>query len=228
MEPFNIDTTLRLFERYCRSEAHHFVHVSTGLVYRLQGRPIREDDPVETWQPYAATKAAADMLLQAAAVEYGRTLTIVRPFAFTGSGDFLPRLFPSLFHAAASGTPFSMTPGNQVRDFCAVADIARAIVLCVDHTPATQIEKFNLGGGVPMSLRQWVESVCSDLALEVEVQIGKIAFPAHDPMHLVADIGRAERFLGWRPTTRLSFAAWELAHEIAAGLAMRKPERSLC
>jgi UDP-glucose 4-epimerase len=227
MEHFNVDATVRLFEQYCRSGATHFIHVGTGLVYRPQERPIREDDPVETLQPYAATKAAADLLLQAAAVECGRPLTIVRPFAFTGSGDFLPRLFPGLFHAAASGTAFAMTPGLQVRDFCALADIARAIVLCVDHSPATIIEKFNLGGGLAMTLRQWVASVCSELEIDVEIQLGGLPYPPFDAMYLVADIERAEKLLDWRPMVRVSYAAWELAREIAPELPMRKPERFL-
>lgn len=224
---FNVGTTLRLFESYCRSQASHFIHISTGRVYLEQGRPIRESDPVETLHPYAASKAAADMLLQAAALESGRRLTIVRPFAFTGLRDFQPRLFPSLLHAAAAGAPFPMTAGDQVRDFCAASDIARAIILCMDRSPIAQLEKFNLGGGVAMTVRQWIETVCADLELPVQVQFGQIAGPAHDPRHLVANVEAARNKLGWYPTTRLAFAVWELAREIAPGLSLRRPECSL-
>jgi len=224
---FNVGATLRLYESYCRSQASHFIHISTGRVYLEQGRPIRESDPVGTLHPYAASKAAADLLLQAAALESGRRLTIIRPFAFTGLRDFQPRLFPSLLHAAAARTPFPMTAGDQVRDFCAAEDIARAIILCMDSSPDAQIEKFNLGGGVPMTVRQWIETVCADLELPVQVQFGQIAGPPHDSMHLVADVEAAKNELGWHPTTRLSYAVWELAREIAPELSLRKPECSL-
>lgn len=225
---FNVDTTLRLFSGYCKSRASHFINISTGMVYRDQGRPLQESDPVETLQPYAASKAAADLMLQAAAVESGRRLTIIRPFGFTGLQDFRPRLFPGLIHAAAAREPFLMTAGDQIRDFCAVEDIARAIILCVDRVSETQIEKFNLGSGVPMSVRQWVETVCSDLELQVEAQFGQISYPPHDPRHLVADVSAARHLLGWFPKTRLSYAVWELAQEVAPDLPLRKPERFLC
>jgi nucleoside-diphosphate-sugar epimerase len=223
---FNVGTTLRLFESYCRSQASHFIHVSTGRVYLEQRRPIHENDPVGTLHPYAASKAAADLLLQAAALASGRRLTIVRPFAFTGLRDFEPRLFPSLFHAAAARAPFPMTAGSQVRDFCAAADIARAVLLCVERTFVVQIERFNLGGGVPRTVRQWIETVCAELELTVEVQFGQIAGPPHDPTYLVADIEEARNKLGWSPKTPLSYAVWELAREAAPGLPLRKPECS--
>jgi nucleoside-diphosphate-sugar epimerase len=82
---FNVEATLRLFEAYCASSARHFIYISTGLVYREQGRPLVESDPIENLHPYGASKAAADLLLQSAAVEFNRSVTIVRPFAFTGS-----------------------------------------------------------------------------------------------------------------------------------------------
>jgi UDP-glucose 4-epimerase len=225
---FNVETTLRLFESYCVSRASHFIHISTGLVYREQGRPIRENDPVETLHRYGVTKLAAELLLEATAVEFNRRLTIIRPFAFTGLRDFRPRLFPSLIHAAAAGEQFPMTAGDQIRDFCAVEDIARAIVLCIDRVPQSPIEKFNLGGGIPMSVRQWVESVCSELELTVPARFGQIEHPANDPSHLVADVRAARELLGWNPTTRLSYAVWELAQEIAPELPLRQPERFLC
>jgi nucleoside-diphosphate-sugar epimerase len=225
---FNVETTLRLFESYCASRAAHFIHVSTGLVYRQQGRPIRESDPMQTLHPYGASKAAADLLLQAAAVEFGRSLTIVRPFAFTGVSDFRPRLFPSLIHAASVREPFAMTAGEQIRDFCAAEDIAQAIVLCVDRVPEIQIEEFNLGGGVPISVRRLVETVCSELSLDVKIQFGQSTLQSYDPMHLVADISTARQTLGWHPTTRLSYAVWELAQEMAPELSLRKPERFPC
>jgi nucleoside-diphosphate-sugar epimerase len=224
---FNVETTLRLFESYCLSRVSHFIHVGTGLVYRPQGRPIRESDPVETLHPYGASKAAADLLLQAAAVEFGRTLTIIRPFGFTGLQDFRPRLFPSLLHAALAREPFAMTSGEQIRDFCAVEDIAQAIVLSIDRVPEAQIEKFNLGGGGATRVRQLVETVCSELGLQVQIQFGQNPSPPYDPAYLVADISAARQALGWYPTTRLSYAVWELAQEMAPELSLQKPERSL-
>jgi nucleoside-diphosphate-sugar epimerase len=225
---FNVETTLRLFEIYCQSKARHFIYISTGLVYREQGRPLMESDPIENLHPYGASKAAADLLLQAAAVEFNRSVTIVRPFAFTGIEDAPRRLFPSLLHSAAEKKPFSMTSGKQVRDFCAVEDIARAILLCIQKQPCKQIEKYNLGSGLELSVHDLVLSVCAELGLDLDVQFGANPHPPHEPMHLVADISRAARELHWTPYTRLSYAVWELAQQIVPQLQLREPERRTC
>lgn len=225
---FNVEATLRLFEAYCGSTARHFVYVSTGLVYREQGRPLTEEDPIESFHPYGASKAAADLLLQAAAVEFDRPLTIVRPFAFTGLQDFEPRLFPSLLRAAVSTQTFLMTSGDQIRDFCAVEDIARGVIEIASQSPQQITEKFNLGAGVGKTLQQIVKEVVEDLGLAVRVEFGSIDSPEHDPRNLVADINKAKRVLDWAPATRLSYAVWELAQELFPALSVREPERWLC
>ncbi len=56
---FNVESTMRLFQMNCRFDHHsRFIYISTGLVYREQGRPLTEDDPIETLHPYGASKAA--------------------------------------------------------------------------------------------------------------------------------------------------------------------------
>lgn len=162
---FNVEATLRLFEICCELECSHFIYISSGLVYRGQGRPLRETDPLETLHPYGASKAAADLLLKAAAVEFNHSLTILRPFAFTGLQDFPPRLFPSLVRAAVSGKSFGMSSGDQIRDFCSAEDVARGILRCIDRPPEALIETFNLGSGLALSLRELVGNVCSELEL---------------------------------------------------------------
>jgi len=37
----------------------HFIHIINGLAYKDQGRPLREDDPLETLHPYGASKVEA-------------------------------------------------------------------------------------------------------------------------------------------------------------------------
>ena len=198
------------------------------MVYRPMARPLHESDAVATLQPYAASKAEADRLLQEAASRRRRRLTIIRPFGFTGVRDFRPRLFPSLIHAAAAGEPMPMTGGEQLRDFCAADGVADAIRRCIVRDSGDCLETFNLGGGTALSVRTWVETVCSELGLSVPFLFGRIPYGPHDSMVLTADSEAARRKLGWQPDRRLSYAVWELAQEMAPGLPIRKPERFQC
>ena len=227
MMSFNVETTLRLFEIYSTLPAKHFIYISTGLVYREQGRPLREDDSIESLQPYGASKAAADCLLQAAAVEFGKAVTILRPFAFTGLQDGGDRLFPAMLRASCSGTPFPMSAGDQIRDFCAVEDVAGAVLLCIERGPLHLINKFNLGSGIAGTIKQLAERVCGELGLQLEIQFGARSRLPLEPMHLVPDICAAREILGWQAQTNLAFAVWELAQDSFPQLKLRKPERRI-
>lgn len=223
---FNVESTMRLFQMNCRFDHHsRFIYISTGLVYREQGRPLTEDDPIETLHPYGASKAASDAMLQAAAAEFERPLTIIRPFAFTGPHDGGRRLFPLILDAAVNRRALDLTAGTQIRDFCAVDDIADAVFRTIEKGQDGLIEKYNLGSGRSLPLKSLILEVCEELGLEVELNFGPISMHPYEPHHLVADSRRATEQLGWRASTRLSYAVWELAQQFAPTLKLARPER---
>lgn len=223
---FNVVSTMRLFQMNCRL-AHdtHFIYVSTGLVYREQKRPLTEEDPIETLHPYGASKAASDALLEAAAAEFKRTLTILRPFAFTGKHDGGHRLFPLILEAARENRSQGLSAGLQVRDFCSVSDIADAVLRVLDWERDTLIEKLNLGSGISLPLRALIENVCHELELRVDLRFGESEMHPYEPQYSVANISKAQSVLGWKPRTRLSHSVWELAQEIAPRLQLKCPEK---
>jgi UDP-glucose 4-epimerase len=219
----NVSATIALFQATCDIPDCHFIHISTGLVYSSQARPCREHDPIDTLHPYGASKAAADCLLRAGAERMKRHLTVVRPFSFTGLHDGGDRLFPSLLRAAAEGRPFLMSAGTQIRDFCAVQDVAQAIVMVLEEGTLPGRDVFNIGSGKSISLRGIVASVCRQLGMDVELRLGALPFHPQEPMQLVADIHLAQS-LGWQPRTNLAYAVWQLARSQFPMLAVKEPE----
>lgn len=220
----NVSASIALFEASCEVDYCHFVHMSTGLVYGEQSRPCREGDPIDTLHPYGASKAAADCLLRAGAERLKRHLTVLRPFSFTGLHDGGDRLFPSLLRCALKREPFSMSAGTQIRDFCAVQDVAEAVCLILEEGILPGRDVFNLGSGQSISLRGIVASVCRQLGLDVELRLGDMPFHPYEPMNLVADIHLATS-LGWQPRTNLAFAVWQLAQSQFPELQVSQPEQ---
>ncbi len=218
---FNVTMTLRLFE--AATEAR-FILISSGLAYKPQGRPLSEDDPLESLHPYGSTRAAADLLLRAAALSAGRPLTVVRPFSFTGLDDGGGRLFPALLSAAMRREAFPLTAGQQARDFCAVQDVAEAVVAVLRRESECPIEVFNIGSGVCATIRETVEAVCQALGLAVDLQFGAQPYPPQEPMHLVADTTMARRVLGWQARTSLAYAVWQLARSQFPNLEVHCPQ----
>jgi UDP-glucose 4-epimerase len=218
----NVSATLDLFRATCELRNCHFINISTGLVYGQQERPCRESDAVNTLHPYGATKAAADCLLRSAAERLNRQVTIVRPFSFTGLHDGGDRLFPALLQAATDGKTMKMSPGTQLRDFCAVQDVAEAVCLIVEQGDHPGRDIFNVGSGLSISLGRIVHSVATQLSLDVEIEFGARPFHSLEPMQLVADISRAQA-LGWRPKTNLAYAVWQLAKKDFPKLMVSQP-----
>jgi nucleoside-diphosphate-sugar epimerase len=190
---------------------------------------LREEDALDTQHPYGASKAAADILVRSAAAEFGVPLTVFRPFSFSGPGDTSSRLFPSMLRAAAEKRPFHMTSGQQVRDHCAVGDIAhgvsRAILQAAEASKSARI--YNLGGGSTMPLRPLVESVVEELGLTLDLSFGERELTRFEPKHLVADTARAQAELGWHPRLNLAYAIWQLAQESFPSLNLKQPTQWL-
>jgi UDP-glucose 4-epimerase len=228
MVHFNVDFTLRLFELVSACPGCHFIHISTGLAYRSTGAPLRETAALDNSHPYGASKAAADILLRSAAVEFGVPLTLLRPFSFTGVRDNRARLFPSLLRAAVDKQVLPLSPGNQVRDFCSANDIARAILLAVNcPPPAKEPAVYNIGSGRSIELRQLITQIVDELKIPVDLKFGLRPYGAFEPMHLVADIAHARRGLQWSPRHNLAHAVWQLAQASFPSLKLKQPQEFL-
>jgi UDP-glucose 4-epimerase len=223
----NVELPARLAEAASALDGCHFVQISSGLAYKDQGRLLREDDPLGTTHSYGASKAEAEKRLESIAQDRHLHLTILRPFSFTGEGDFGTRLFPSLLRSALERKPFEMSAGNQVRDHASVNDIARGAIAAALTRSDDQVRVFNLGSGDTRNLRELVLSVVHALNIDVDLRFGAREYSPHEQMFMAADVTRASRELGWKPKEKIAQAVWELARSSFPSLKidMSKPTR---
>jgi nucleoside-diphosphate-sugar epimerase len=168
-------------------------------------------------------------LVRAVAADTRLPLTVIRPFSFSGKGDAGTRLFPSILHAAALAQPAELSSGEQIRDHCAVNDIARGVLLAIArHSPGSNRgDIFNLGSGRTEALRQVIEGVVEELGLDVSLAFGARSPAPFEPQFLAADISHAQQELGWRPEINFAHAVWELARESFPTLKLREPKKHL-
>lgn len=226
---FNVNVSIDLCELVSKIPDCRFIFISTGLVYRDQGRALREEDPIDTLHPYGASKAAADVLVRAAAAEFNVPLTVLRPFSFTGLWDDGARLFPSILRAAAEGRPMALSPCDQLRDHCSARDIAAGIYAAFRSTRQNQRggDVYNLGSGSMQPLRRTIEQVISEIGLRVELNFGAAGYGKYEPKVLVADTEAAKAQLGWTPRHNLAHAVWQLARESFPTLDVIEPAELL-
>ena len=120
---------------------------------------IPPDAPLEPVNGYGASKAAASVALLTLARERSLELALLRPFQAFGEGQHESNFWPSLRAAALAGRDFPMTPGEQVRDYQPVEDVAAAFLDAATTLPLIPGEPLvqNVGSGDTQTLADFAE-----------------------------------------------------------------------
>jgi UDP-glucuronate 4-epimerase len=197
----NVTGTVHWLEAASRLEPRpRFIYASSSSVYgdRVDG-PFRETDPVDLpVSPYAATKRACELMAHTYHHLYGLPVTGLRFFTAFG-----PRNRPDLAIAKFTrlidqGSPVPMYgDGTSRRDYTYIDDIVDGIVRAVGNCSGWHL--YNLGHSDPIALGEMIEAIA--LALGKPARIEKQPEQSGDVRQTFADLERASRELGYRPTT---------------------------
>jgi GDP-4-dehydro-6-deoxy-D-mannose reductase len=183
--------------------------VSSSEVYGWAGRealPAREELPVRPVSPYAASKAAAEIV--AFQMFRGRKLEVIvaRPFNHTGPGQtanfVVPALAQQVAAAAASAAPSIRTGNLDVnRDISDVRDVVVAYRLLLEKGRPGQV--YNVCSGRAVSIRSVAERLVELSGLDIPIRVDPDRVRPVDVPDLWGDPGRLESECGWEPAYSL-------------------------
>lgn len=130
-----------------------FIQISTDEVYgSVQEGRSTEADPLRPASPYAASKSAADLLVQSYSHSFAVPSRIIRPSNCYGTRQHPEKLIPKAVKHLALGRPIPIHEGgNATRCWLDVKDCASAILTVLEKGSDGQI--YNVGGNVEMSVR---------------------------------------------------------------------------
>lgn len=197
----NIQATQRLLEAVVQSPVRHFLHISTSSVY---GRFATGDEraPLAPISPYGITKLAAEHLVQAYAANYGLRATILRLFSVYGPRQRPDMGYNIFIHAFLEGRTITVDgDGTDSRSNTFVRDCAEGLILAFEQPERSGGETFNIGGGQEVNVNQ-VLAILEELTGK-EAQVVHGPARAGDQRRTVADIGKAQRLLGYAPQTAI-------------------------
>ena len=181
--------------------------------------PLTERSPVHPASPYAASKAAAELVAIQAAEGFGQDVVVVRPFNHIGPGQspaFAVSAFAQRIVQAERLGSTSLIVGNLTsrRDFTDVRDVVAAYRLLALSGVAGTV--YNVCSGIDRSM----EDVVTSLLERSEVDGDLVVDPALlRPVDVPVLLGSAERLFratGWTPTVAFSqtlddvLASWRL------------------
>ncbi|KRB86459.1 Vi polysaccharide biosynthesis protein VipB/TviC [Sphingomonas sp. Root710] len=190
-----------------------FVYASSSSVYGDEPNlPKVEERTGRVLSPYALTKLHNELYAEVYRRSYGFGSIGLRYFNVFG-----PRQDPNGAYAAVIPRwTAAMIGGEQVvingdgetsRDFCFVANAVQANLRAALFGPAGEALALNVAVGDRTSLNQLFELLRDGLAghgVSYDHAATYAAFRAGDVRHSLADIGAAERLIGYRPTHRIS------------------------
>ncbi|RUL86171.1 GDP-mannose 4,6-dehydratase [Tautonia sociabilis] len=168
--------------------------------------PVTERCPLRPNNPYAASKAAADLLGIQHALCWGTPVVIARPFNHAGPRQEDRYVLSSFARQVAEverGTRPRLEVGNLeiVRDFTDVRDIVRAYRLLAEFGLPGEV--YNIGTGRDISLTAMLEILRRLARRPVEVVVDPSRVRPVDQPLLLADSSKLRSHTGWQPEFKI-------------------------
>jgi dTDP-glucose 4,6-dehydratase len=185
-----------------RAAELRYVQVSTDEVYgSIESGSFSESSPLQPSSPYSATKAGADLLVQAYFHTYGLAASICRGSNNYGPYQYPEKLIPLIVLNALHGDALPVYgDGMQVRNWIHATDFARAIGHVLEHGVPGEV--YNAGGPDEEANIDVVKRIIAATgASESQIEYVRDR-PGHDRRYSLGS-GKV-RALGWEPRVRFA------------------------
>ncbi len=176
---WNVLAPIKLASQAASEGVENFLIAGSCFEYGLSASSgeLSISSPLEPNSSYSTSKAASSIAFKGLCRDLGLKLRLLRFFHIFGDGEPENRFWPSLKKAAISGIDFSMSEGNQIRDFMHVQEVSKALVKALDFS---NIEKgipdvAHVASGKPQTLLNFAKSQWKEFNGSGELNIGKIS-----------------------------------------------------
>lgn len=197
----NVLGTEHLLEAAKNSAVKRFLHVSTDEVYGSLGPTGKflETTPLAPTSPYAASKAASDLIAQSYHRTHDLDVVITRCTNNYGPYQFPEKFIPLFISNALEGRDLPLYgDGMQVRNWLHVLDHCKALLLICERSQAGEV--YNIGGGEESEIPNKIvaETIVKTLGVSKDIIMHVTDRLAHDKRYAI-DFTKLHSELGWKP-----------------------------
>jgi UDP-glucuronate 4-epimerase len=221
----NVNGTTNLLELAREYGVKQFVFGSSSSVYGINAKvPFSEDDKIfHPISPYAATKAAGELLCHTYSHLYDIRTVCLRFFTVYGARQRPDLAIHKFTKLITEGRPIQVFgDGSTRRDYTYIDDIIQGVRASIDYD-GSMYDVFNLGESETTELSRLIELI--------EATLGKKAIIDRQPMQpgdvpiTFADISKARRHLNYDPKTKIEdgipkFVEWFKRSRVSEGQAV--------
>jgi len=199
----NINGTLNLLELARDYKVPQFVFGSSSSVYGINSKvPFSEEDRIhQTISPYAATKAAGELLCHTYSHLFNIRCVCLRFFTVYGARQRPDLAIHKFARLITDGKPIPVFgEGTTRRDYTYIDDIIQGVRAAIDYD-GSMYEIFNLGESETTELSRLIELL--ELSLDMKATIDRQPLQPGDVPMTYADISKARMLLGYDPKTKI-------------------------
>src|SRR5215472_12116126 len=196
--------TLHVLEAVRACQTPRLVHTSTSETYgTARTVPITEAHPLQAQSPYAASKVAADKLVESYYLSFGVPAVTLRPFNTFGPRQSTRAVIPQIITQLATGSrQLKLGALDPSRDFSYVTDTAQAF-LAVGEAQASAVlgELFNCGPGDEVTIGALAAEIAALMNVDADIvqDAQRLRPKDSEVMRLVCDASKLRERTGWRP-----------------------------
>lgn len=197
----NVVGTQNLLDASLKFGVTRYHQISTDEVYGDLGdgstNHFTEKTSIDPTSPYAASKAAADLLVMSYWKTFRLPVSISRCSNNYGPYQFPEKLIPYFFQLASQGKSLPLYgDGKNIRDWLFVSDHCEAINLILEKSPPGEI--YNIGGHFERNNIEIAKLILQFLGKSENLITYVEDRLAHDRRYAI-DPSKIEKQLGWKP-----------------------------
>jgi dTDP-glucose 4,6-dehydratase len=211
----NVEGTSVVLHEARAGGVQRFIHVSTDEVYGpIAEGEVDEGAPLAPHSPYAASKAAGDLLVQAFRATYGFPAIVVRPTNIFGPAQFPEKFIPLCITNASDRVRIPIYgDGQQRRAWLFVNDLCEALRVIIERGNTGEV--YNVASGCEQTNLETAKMIVTRMDRPTTLIQLVNDRPGHDRRYAMCDAKL--RSLGWQPATSFDAGlaetiAWYLEH----------------
>lgn len=199
----NIDlvgASLNLAKQLAACGCEHFLGIGTCLEYDTSLGYLSEASLSKPQSLYGGSKLSVQLLLEQISKITGMKNAWARLFYQYGPTEPEKRLIPAIIISLLQCQTVDLTPGEQVRDFLYIEDVANAL-----KAIALQQQRglFNIGSGQPVTVKEIALTIGNLIGKPELINLGALPYRQGDDLFICANNHRLKEVTGWYPNYSL-------------------------
>lgn len=182
-----------------RDYLKRYLHISSPEAYGNCVGNVTEDSPLNPSTPYAASKAAADMLLKTFQKQFNFPLMTVRATNVYGARQQLFKIIPRTVIYLKNGKKIPLHGGGRaVKSYINARDVSRGELAILEKGRVGQL--YHLSPDKGISVRDVVSKICKIMGKDFDKSVDIVdERPGQDAAYVI-DSSLARKEFGWKPT----------------------------